>query len=105
MLSFGIRDNWHFDTFVANRHSCSLHGFDPSFESREDWRARETAYASSSSINGQMRLHNIGLSNTNESGVFPPGAVWFEYPGIDYLRRGNTVGWDLRTFYDLMRFA
>lgn len=52
-----------------------------------------------------MRLHNIGLSNTNESGVFPPGAVWFEYPGIDYLRRGNTVGWDLRTFYDLMRFA
>ena len=92
VYSFGLRDNFSFDHDISQKHSCTVHGFDPS--SSVDQSAYEKPVP-------DVFFHGYGVGKA--SGEYGPGEVPFRWPGIDFLRASNTQPWTLRSFPSILK--
>jgi len=85
ILSWGIQDHFSFDEAVV-KAGCDVHGFDPS-------------PLGLSSTNKYMDMggnyHTYGLGSVDRT--YGPGQVPFNWPGIKYLRAGNSEPWTLKS--------
>lgn len=94
VYSFGIRDNFSFDHFLADR-GCTVHGFDPSPVGLGSKAKYEHFQRTTTANNkkGQAVYHSFGLG---KDGTYPPGTVPFRWPGMYYLKESNTNTWELK---------
>lgn len=84
VYSFGIRDNFSFDHYLANR-GCQVHGFDPSpygLPSKDAYEQVTNAI-----------YHSFGLGFVDKK--YGVNQVPFRWPGLGYLSEGNTAEWQL----------
>ncbi|CAB9515027.1 methyltransferase like 24 [Seminavis robusta] len=92
IYSFGIRDNFSFDHFFANK-GCQVHGFDPSpagLQSQKEYEKVQRAH-----------YHSYGLGVVDKD--YGPGKVPFRWPGLDYLQEFNTLPWKLKSLPTIMK--
>jgi len=91
VYSFGIRDNFSFDHYLAKR-GCTVHGFDPS----PDGLSSKAKYEQNNfgQNGGKAVFHSVGLG---KDGVYEPGKVPFRWPGMGYLADSNTYTWKLKS--------
>lgn len=92
VYSFGIRDNFSFDHYVAER-GCTVHGFDPS-PAGLDSEAEYKSITPAGMGQGKALYHPYGLGS---DGTYEPGTVPFRWPGMGYLRDSNSNQWTLKT--------
>mmetsp|Transcript_22208 Transcript_22208/g.48363 ORF Transcript_22208/g.48363 Transcript_22208/m.48363 type:complete len:416 (+) Transcript_22208:68-1315(+) len=94
VYSFGIRENFSFDHYVAGR-GCTVHGFDPSPAGLHSEASYESITPTGTGHGkGQAIYHPYGLGN---DGTYEPGTVPFRWPGMGYLRDSNSNQWTLKT--------
>ena len=92
VYSFGIRENFSFDHYVARR-GCTVHGFDPSPAGLNSQAEYENITPAGPG-EGKAIYHPYGLGN---DGTYEPGTVPFRWPGMSYLRDSNSNQWSLKT--------
>jgi len=88
--SFGIKDNFSFDKGSVDM-GCKVHGFDPSpfgLSSKAGYEA----------IGGEYHSYGLG----KRDGVYAPGEVSFNWPGLNYLRDTNTAEWELKSLSTIL---
>jgi len=88
--SFGIKDNFSFDK-ASVEMGCKVHGFDPSpfgLSSKAGYEA----------IGGEYHSYGLG----KRDGVYAPGEVSFNWPGLNYLKHTNTAEWELKSLSTIL---
>ena len=85
VYSFGFGDDFSFD-FGCERLGCRVHGFSPNVRGFSKYTSENKTF------------HQIGIGKTS---LYEPGAVWFRWPGIEFLSGTNKEQWELVSVTDI----